>query len=302
MSDYITASEIILKAKDALTGFNFKTKLQVTNRIQKIGSKGKPYFVITLGDITEEISNVKKWIDDENELELQGIKLDIGNILEFDMTYDKSWQSFVINQSRELSSEEFDLSNFIKPSTLNKDALTNYLFSTISKIQDENMKAFLKNLFSDEELKEKFFEGPSATKKHHNYISGNLEHTVGMLKIFDGMVEYYNRDTNLNVDLIYTGIIIHDIGKAYLYSIHNGIPRVNTDASFHGHLVLGAQLISKYMSKVEGFPKDLMNRVRHMILSHHGKKEWGAVVKPQFPEAVVLHYLDMIDSRFKLNY
>ena len=123
-----------------------------------------------------------------------------------------------------------------------------------------------------------------------------------MIKLFEQLVKYYNRNTNLDVDLIYAGIILHDIGKIYEIQLYNGLPKGNSKGILYGHLVCGDHLVSKFIKEIDGFPKDIENKLRHLILSHHGKKEWDSVVEPQFPEAEILHYLDMIDSRFKLNY
>jgi 3'-5' exoribonuclease len=123
-----------------------------------------------------------------------------------------------------------------------------------------------------------------------------------MINIFDNLVNYYERNTLLDTDLIYTGIILHDIGKIFEFCLNNDLPMKTIEGKLHGHLILGDQFVSKVLKRIDNFPKDLENRIRHLILSHHGKIEWNSVVKPQIPEAEILHLLDMIDSRFKLNY
>jgi len=163
------------------------------------------------------------------------------------------------------------------------------------------LKKLLEEIFNNEDIKDKYFKCPSSIKKHHAYKYGNLEHVVCMIKLFKTLEKFYNRNTNLDVDLIYTGIILHDIGKLYEYTIYNGVPKLIPGSTLYGHLVLGIELVSKFMNAINGFPKDLKNKIRHLILSHHGPKEWGSLVEPQFPEAEFLHYLDMVDSRFKLK-
>ncbi|MFX1525691.1 MAG: HD domain-containing protein, partial [Promethearchaeota archaeon] len=102
--------------------------------------------------------------------------------------------------------------------------------------------------------------------------------------------------------LIYTGILLHDIGKIFEFSLNNDLPMKTADGRLYGHLVLGEKYISRVIEGIQDFPKDLKNKITHMILSHHGKIEWDSVVEPLFPEAELLHLLDMIDSRFKKNY
>ncbi len=301
MSEFLKANDIILKVKTSQSNFKFKTKLQVIERFQSTTKHGKPYIVVTLRDLTDEIRSVKKWIDNEEDLEAQSQKLAIGNILEIDGTYDINFGSS-INKSKVLKSDERKLDDFVKQPDLDKETLINVIFEVISNIKNEFLKKFLEDIFKDEPIKNKYIECPSSIKYHHPYKYGNLEHTVGMIKIFRQLVTHYNRNTNLNIDLIYTGIIIHDIGKLLEYELNNLTPRIIKGSDLYGHLVLGNQLVSRYMNKIDNFPKDLKNRIRHMVLSHHGKKEWDSIVEPQFPEAELLHYLDMIDSRFKLNY
>lgn len=301
MGEFLKAADIILKATNSQSNFNFKTKLQVIEQTQKIAKNMKPYLIVTLRDSTNELRNVKKWIDNVNDLEAQSQKLAVGNILEIDGTYDGTYGPN-IRKSTELKRDEINIHDFVNQPELDKGALIGVIFEVISNIKNELLKKFLEDIFKDENIKIKYIECPSSIKFHHSYKYGNLEHTVGMIKIFRQLVTHYNRNTNLDIDLIYTGIIVHDIGKLLEYELNNEIPRIIKGSDLHGHLILGTQLVSRYMNKIDNFPKDLKNRIRHMILSHHGKEEWDSIVKPQFPEAELLHYLDMIDSRFKLNY
>ncbi len=295
----LTAKEILAKAEESESDFTFKTKLQVIDLTESITRKGDPYLIITLGDITQKIYNVKQWIEDEAELTLQRLKLNIGNILEIEGKFDKQYGNATIVSSRLLTQKEINLENFLPPNPIDKEVLLGVLNETIKNIRNSHLKKLLEDIFADVDIKEKYVEVPSSIIHHHPYKYGNLEHTIGMIKIFQQLENYYNQDTNLDINLIYTGIIVHDIGKLLVYGLNNGIPKIIRGSDLLGHLVLGTQLVSRYMNRIKDFPKDLKNKIRHLILSHHGKKEWGSVVKPQFPEAEILHYLDMIDSRFK---
>lgn len=300
MSEYLTSDGILRKAKESKIDFLFKTKLQVVEQIVANTRAGNPYLKLVLRDNYSEIRNVTKWINDDEDLIRQRTLFEIGNVLEIQGKYDKRFGPNITN-ARVLTPEEFKIEDFTETSSVNNNELVKVLFEIISSIHNKKLKELLEMIFSDTEVKKKFIESPSSIKYHHAYKFGNLEHTVGMLKIFQQLEKYYNRGTKLSVDLIYTGIILHDIGKIFEYSIYNGVPRYIEGSELHGHLVLGAQLVTKYMNKIKDFPNDLKNRIRHLILSHHGKKEWDSVVKPQIDEAEILHYLDMIDSRFKLR-
>jgi len=247
------------------------------------------------------LQNIKKWISDENELTNQKKKYEIGNVLEIDGKYESKYTSISIINEKLLRSNEFDINDFLELPNINKQELIQDLEDTISYIKNNLLQKLLENIFNDKDIRIRYIECPSSVKKHHAYKHGNLRHTISMVNLFKNLEIFYNRNTNLDVDLIYTGILLHDIGKIYEYTIYNGVPKVIPGSKLYGHLVLGIQLVSGFMNKIENFPIDYKNRIRHLILSHHGKREWGSLVEPQIPEAEFLHFLDMVDSRFSLN-
>ncbi len=302
MGEFLTANEIIIKAKESPSDFNFKTRLFIVKHVKKTTKQGKPYLNITLRDTTGEIPNFIKWTSGEKEFIKVLNEFEIGNILEFSAKFDKKYGSSAIINYRILNSTEYDIKDYVESPKIDGSALYDEITKTISKLHNKKLKELLERVFSDEGIKQKFIECPSSIINHHAYKYGNLEHTVGMIKIFEQLIDYYKRNTLLNVDLIYAGIILHDIGKIYEITLNNSLPKRKNDGINYGHIVLGDHLISNFINEIEDFPKDLENKIRHLILSHHGKKEWDSVVEPQIYEAEILHYLDMIDSRFKLNY
>ena len=298
MSKFLKASEIINKSSESLDNFQFFSKMQVFNQTISTTRYGKPYFVISMRDITGNIPNIRKWLDNEDDLEKYREILKIGNVVEITGEFNKEYKNVVITDTKVIDSNDFELNEFVDLPFIDEDLIIKQLFDTISKIHNKYLKKLIENIFNDEEIKNKFFECPSAIKHHHSYRCGNLEHTIGMINVFRNFEGFYNRNTELNVDLIYAGIILHDIGKIYEYTIYNGIPMM-TGNSLIGHHSLGFQLVSRFINEINDFPNDLKNRILHIILSHHGRKEWGSPVEPQFSEAEIVHYLDMIDSKFK---
>ena len=103
----------------------------------------------------------------------------------------------------------------------------------------------------------------------------------------------------INSDLVYTGIILHDIGKVKEFSINYGIPVRNQGYGLIGHFSLGEEIILKYVRMIKSFPEDLEWKLRHIILSHHGRKEYGSSVEPQIPEAEIIYHLDSLDANYK---
>ena len=299
MSEFLKVKDLLTKIRESKIDFYFKSRLQITDQIVSTTKQGKPYLIFSMRDITNEVRNVKKWINESEKLEQLRDSYNIGSIFEIRGKFDEKYNSLSINSAKKLSSNEFSLKDYVKLPDINVEDLKRCLFETISEIHNEKLKELLNKIFDDNDISTKFFECPSSIKIHHPYKYGNLEHTCGMLTIFKNFEVFYKRNTLFDVDLIYTGIIVHDIGKIHEYSIYNGLPISNKEYSLLGHHILGDQLVLKKIKDIDNFPKDLENRIRHIILSHHGKKEWGSPIEPQFPEAEIIHYLDMIDSRFK---
>lgn len=302
MSEILKANEILQKIREARNDFSFNTKLQVINHTKKHTKDGRPYFIITFRDLSGELSNFNKWTSNEEEYQQEIKKFEIGNIMEIDCMYKIKFGKIDITNYRKLEKSEFNLNNFVKQTKIDSVSLFRKIHQIILNIQNVKLRELLEKILSDEDIKNKYIECPSSIIHHHNYKYGNLEHTVGMITIFDQLISYYERNTLLDVDLIYTGIILHDIGKIFEISLNNDLPMKTIEGRLYSHLILGDQFVTKVIKGIEDFPKDLENKIRHLILSHHGKKEWDSVVEPQIDEAEILHYLDMIDSRFKLNY
>jgi len=302
MTFYLKSNEI-QKARVSSKIDIFNSRLQVKKCKSDISSINKPFLRIVLGDITGDINT--NIFPGRYNAEFEDVKKDftIGNVLDIKISIKRTSDTSFLNIEKYdvLSTEQYDLDEFVKKPELDPDNLIKTFNIAVSNIQNLYLKKLLTKIFENQEFKNVFIECPSSIKYHHSYRYGNLEHTVGMLNIFKKLVTYYKGKTILDLDLLYAGIILHDIGKTKEYSLNNRVPVYNEDAIL-GHLYLGGQIVSDFIDNIEDFPKDLKNRLIHMILSHHGREEWGAIVEPQFPEAHLLHLLDMIDSRFKLNY
>ncbi|MHA2128232.1 MAG: HD domain-containing protein [Promethearchaeota archaeon] len=302
MSELLKAKEILQKVKLAKTDLNFKSRLQVINHVKKYTRNERPYLNISFRDQSGELPNFVKWTNNEEEYQQEVKKFEIGNIIEIEGIYKIKFGTIDIKKYWVIDKAEVNLDEFVKPLEIDFEALFSKVQGVIVEIENIKLKELLEYIFSLEDIKKRYIESPSSIVHHHNYKYGNLEHTVGMINIFEQMVNYYERYTLLDIDLIYTGIILHDLGKIFEYDLNNDLPMKTVEGKLNGHLVLGDRFISDIVKNIDNFPKDLENKVRHLILSHHGKKEWDSVVEPQFDEAIILHYLDMLDSRFKLTH
>lgn len=165
-----------------------------------------------------------------------------------------------------------------------------------TRVQNCYLKQLLDLFFLDETFLEKLRKAPAAKKAHHAYIGGLAIHTRNVLKLIEGVYKSYNF---LNIDLLLTGGILHDVGKIYEYDYQKKITH-STTGKMLGHIIIGYEMVAKRIEKIPKFPEDLKLKVLHMILSHHGQLEWGSPTVPCFPEALILHFVDNIDSKIEM--
>lgn len=289
--------EIIALAKESKSDFPFKGEYQIVNVSKDISKIGKLYYKLMLHDKTGVIRAVR-FVDKEDTLKKLTDIYETGNIIAIEGNYQSKFDSVRIYNERVLKNSEINAEEYVTPSKFNVTELREILEDTICSINNEYLNLILKNIFNDKYLKEKYYECPSSIGFHHSYRSGNLKHVVSMIKTFNTLVKNYEFNEKYDNDLIYTGIILHDIGKTKEYYINNGFPVRNAGYGLMGHIFLGAEIVSNFIKEIEYFPLELEEKLMHLILSHHGRKEFGSPVEPQIKEAEILHYLDILDSNF----
>jgi len=161
------------------------------------------------------------------------------------------------------------------------------------EIENPHLKSLMEKIFSDARLMHKFKTTPASSMIHHAHASGLLEHTWEVLNYCEKIVEIHS---TLDKDLLYVGAILHDIGKVDTY-VASVIIDLSREGMLLDHQYLGCEIVSKYVSEIAGFPDELHNKLRHIILSHHGEPGMGAAVRPAIPEASAIHCADMMGSQ-----
>jgi len=163
----------------------------------------------------------------------------------------------------------------------------------IEKIENKDIRGIVENI--NLQCSNKMMHYPAAKSNHHAIRGGLLYHTTTMLKAGEKLLEIY---THLNKDLLYAGIILHDIAKIYeMDSSELGIvSQYTTEGQLLGHIILGINLIDRAGKELEA-DNEVIMLLQHMILSHHYEPEYGSPKKPMIPEAEMLHYLDILDAR-----
>jgi 3'-5' exoribonuclease len=293
-----------LKEGDTVNDF-FAVKTKKTPRLYKKGM----FFEFVAVDKTGEIS-VKFWGgENKNRIKRLYDSFSVGDVVQVRSgvvdVYDEKIQISVNENTggiRRCSPGEYYTSDFIP--ALDEDKIRG-LYEDVKRevegVEDEQLKNLLMSFFGDSVFVDEFVRSPSAVSHHHNYLGGNLEHTVGVVRLCNNICGMY---PGINKDLLISCALLHDIGKLREYRYNAAIDKTD-EGNFIGHIVIGDLWIKEKIEELRSdgkvFSQELENQVRHLILSHHGRYEWGSPKMPKTVEACVLHYADLMDSQVK-NY
>jgi 3'-5' exoribonuclease len=169
------------------------------------------------------------------------------------------------------------------------------LEAAVQSIANPDLKRLLDALLADAELAKAYREAPAARQLHHAWLGGLLEHVVSLLGLADSVAAHYPL---LDRDLLVTGVILHDIGKVRELTWETGFD-YSVEGVLLGHIQMGANLVDKTIAGLPDFPERLRTLVLHMILSHHGKLEFGSPKLPMTPEALALSFIDDFDAKMR---
>jgi 3'-5' exoribonuclease len=160
---------------------------------------------------------------------------------------------------------------------------------------DEDLADVVYDIFNLKPERKAFLAAPAASGMHHAYVGGLVEHTLGVVKIVDTLCM---ANTTLDRDLAVAGAILHDLGKVGAYRVAPGFPMTDR-GKLEDHIVIGYDFVRQFLPAkwTKGKLKSLRQHLLHIILSHHGRKEWGSPVQPQTPEAILVFQADYTDSR-----
>ncbi len=191
-----------------------------------------------------------------------------------------------------LKKGEYNEEEFIKLPKRDLDEMYSELLREIESVKNGKMKKLLEFVFEDPEIKKKFRKHPGGIEIHHNWTGGLLQHTLEVLKYCKLSWELF---PELDKDLLITGALLHDIGKLDELEVTSRIKGTNK-GQLIGHIVLGSTYVSNKIDEIE-MEDELKDKILHMIVSHHGRVEYGSPKEPMFSEAIVLYYADEMSSK-----
>lgn len=208
----------------------------------------------------------------------------------------------VVKKIQVLREDEVILRDYVAEGTLDAEDLYAQLKASVESMRDPFYRALASSvLIEDEEIVQKLKKAPAAKSVHHAYKTGLLEHIVSITGLLNRIADHYGE--MLDRDLLLIGGFFHDIGKLWELS-YDRLVDYTTEGRLIGHHVIGVELVDKKIRELETtgslpgpFPLDKKLLVKHTILAHHGKLEYGSPKRPKCLEALIVHYVDDLDSK-----
>ena len=274
-----------LAADQTVTTFFLVTEKEVRST-----QNGKAYLRLELGDRTGTVE-ARMW--DHFEDSAATIARDDFVKIQGRVENYRGKKQVMLDRLRKADATEVDAEDFYAHTAENVDQLWARLRELAESVQDPWLQQLLAAVLDDVDIAPKMRRAPAAKTMHHALLGGLLEHVISLCELCEVVAARY---PETNRDLLLTGGILHDIGKVYELSYERSLGYTN-EGQLLGHIVIAVELIGRKVDAIPGFPEELSVLVKHMILSHHGQYDFGSPKLPMFREAVMLHYLDDLDSK-----
>jgi 3'-5' exoribonuclease len=262
----------------------------VTSRQLRSRKDGGQYLALALGDRTGQIES-RMWdnfADTAAGFEQGDVVKVRGEVCRYNGRLQLN-----LEKLRIASADEFELADYVPHTLKDVGELWSSLVKSVDSFTDPSLQALVRSFLDDPVFAAAFREAPAAKSLHHAWLGGLLEHVVSLVGFCELAAQHY---PEINRDLLLTGAILHDIGK--LEELRWGTSFDYTlEGQLVGHITMGIAMIERKLAALPDFPPGLRILVEHMVLSHHGKLEFGSPKLPMIPEAVLLHYLDDIDAK-----
>ncbi len=208
----------------------------------------------------------------------------------------ETWQAqpqIKVDRLEPADTGHIDPADYLPASRRDVDEMYDELLAIVDSVGNEHLRQLLDTTFGDSQVAAMFRRAPGGVMLHHAYVGGLLEHTLSVVNLAIRLAEHY---PSLDRDLLITGACLHDLGKIWELAYDQSF-QYTLEGRLVGHLLLESNWLARCMDDIEGFPVPLRHHVLHLLASHHGLFEHGAPVQPVTREALVLHYVDDLDSK-----
>ncbi len=276
---------------DLVPGEVVKSTFLVRSKERKTTRSGDGYLDLELQDSTGSIG-AKLWGCDDFDLnfEVDDVVQVAGEIREY-----QGVRQLTVRKIAKCTPDDFDLLDYFPRTKRDPEEMYAALTERVVRMPEGPIRELLRSVVEDPALAERLKLAPAAMSYHHAYLGGLLEHVCSLIGLGDRVADHY---PSLSRDLVLAGLVLHDIGKIEELSFSRGF-RYSTRGQLVGHISIGLELVHEKMRAIPDFPDRLRDQIEHIILSHHGRLEFGSPKEPMFPEALVVHYLDDLDSKLQ---
>lgn len=276
-----------LKAGDKVMDFFLVKSKRVKNT-----KTGKPYLDLDLVDRSGTI-NAKVW----EQAEKFGEMFERGDVIKVEGVVEEfqGQRQLRLTRLRPVAQNEYSWEDLKKVSRHDQEAMLGFLGEVIQSFSNEHLKALLLSFFEDAEFVAAFQKSAAARNMHHAYEAGLLEHTCKVVKLCRyAAEEIYPGEVDR--DLVLAGAILHDVGKVVELNSQAEIG-YTTEGYLIGHVSLGSGMMRQRAAGIPDFPRDLLLQLDHILLSHHGEREFGSPVTPMTAEAMIVNNADNLDAK-----
>jgi len=266
------------------------TVFLVRDKITAMAKNGKPYMTLKLMDSTGEVE-AKVW-DRIDELSSQFAADDFIRVDAKASVYMGKMQ-LVVQRLEKVAEESVDIGDFLPVSSRSPAEMRNELDQLLDSLENPYIRDLLRSFFDDPEFYRLYSKAPAAKSMHHTYIGGLLEHSLAVAAL---ALDVAKRYPQVDRDLLISGAMLHDVGKVMELSFDRSFGYTD-EGKLLGHIVIGVQMIEDRVRAIPGFPDELSMMIKHLLLSHHGQYDFGSPKRPKFLEAVILNFIDDLDSK-----
>jgi 3'-5' exoribonuclease len=252
--------------------------------------EGKAYLRLELGDRSGTIE-ARMW--DQFDTAVKDINRDDFVKVQARVEIYRNKPQLSLQQLRLAKPEEIDLADFLPQTKADVGKLYAELLEYAGSIANPWLKKLTTGILGDPKIAVRYKRAPAAKVMHHAYLGGLLEHVISLCGLAKQIAAHY---PELDVDLLLTAAILHDVGKLDELCYERAI-NYTVEGQLLGHIVMEFETVSRAIDAIEGFPANLKTVVQHMLISHHGQYEFGSPKLPMIREAMAFHYMDDLDSK-----
>jgi 3'-5' exoribonuclease len=274
-----------LNSEQSITTFFLVHEKEIRNT-----REGKAYLRLELGDRSGTIE-ARMW--DQFDIAAKDISRDDFVKVQARVEIYRNRPQLALQQLRLAKPEEIDLADFLPQTKADVSKLYAQLLEYAGSIGNPWLKKLVAGIISDPAIAAKYKRAPAAKVMHHAYLGGLIEHVISLCGLAKQAAAHY---PELDVDLLLTAAILHDVGKLDELCYERAIG-YTVEGQLLGHIMMEFETVSKAIDAIAGFPANLKTVVQHLLISHHGQYDFGSPKLPMIREALAFHYMDDLDSK-----